>query len=156
MKPIYFDHSATTPLDKSVLKDMEPFFCDKFGNASSLHSFGQEAKAALEGARMQVANILNCQEKEVVFTSGGTESNNLALRGVVFGLLKKGHKKPMHIITTKIEHHAVLHTTEQLEEIFGFQVTYLDVDQNGFFDFGDVCQQRGWNRRASFGNRGSN
>lgn len=134
MKKIYFDHSATTPLASAVLEKMKPYFSEKYGNASSLHFFGQEAKAALEEARNMVAYSLNCKEDEIIFTSGGTEGNNLFIKGVAFNLFKKKFKGHFHIITAKIEHHAILHTVKQLEELFGFEVTYLDVDKNGVVD----------------------
>ncbi|MCK5212259.1 aminotransferase class V-fold PLP-dependent enzyme, partial [Candidatus Parcubacteria bacterium] len=104
---IYFDHSATTPTDKSVLKAMEPYFNSVFGNASSIHSFGQEALAGVDKARNQVAEYLNCAAEEVIFSSGATESDNLAVKGLVKALARQGINKP-HAITSVVEHDAVL------------------------------------------------
>ncbi len=103
MKRVYLDYAATTPTDPEVVKAMEPYFFDKFGNASSIHSFGQEAKKAIEDARDSVAKFLGADPSEIVFTSGGTESNNFALFGVAYALEKKGD----HIITSAIEYHAI-------------------------------------------------
>jgi len=130
---IYFDHSATTRVLPEVLEAMKPFFGERYANASSIHSMGREAKTALEGARKEVAMLLRAEPQEIVFTSGGTESDNLALKGVVlFGGRTKGH-----IVTTKIEHHAVLETCEHLKK-FGFDVTYLPVSPEGIVSLGDV------------------
>src|SRR4030042_5259845 len=126
MKKIYLDYAATTPLDKRVLKAMLPYFLEKFGNASSLHSFGQEAKAALEESREKIADLINAEPGEIIFTSGGTESDNIALQEVAYPNRNRGN----HIITTKIEHPAVLETCKFLEKD-GFRITYLDVDKNG-------------------------
>jgi len=126
---VYLDHAATTPVDKEVVKAMLPYFTKKFGNASSLHQPGQEAKEALEDSREKVAKLINAKPEEIIFTSGGTESDNMALKGVV------GNKK--HIITSKIEHHAVLNTAEYLEKN-GFKVTYLPVDKYGLVNPEDV------------------
>ncbi len=106
MRRVYMDANATTPLLPEVFEAMRPYFIERFGNASSVHSFGQQARGAVEMARMSVAALLHCRPAEIVFTSGGTESDNLAL----FGATKPGD----HIITTTIEHHAVLHAGEQL------------------------------------------
>jgi cysteine desulfurase len=133
MKRIYLDHSATTPLDRSVFEEMKPYFSSKFGNASSLHSFGREASEAVEEAREKVANVLKCKPSEVFFTSGGTEADNWALKGIVLANRKKGK----HIITSSIEHHAVLHTAQYLEKN-GCEVTYLPVDRYGFVKPEDV------------------
>lgn len=132
MKKIYLDHSATTAVDKNVLKAMLPYFSDKFGNATSLHSFGQEASAGAENAREQTAKFLNCNANEVVFTSGATEANNLAIYGVIKALKKKGVDKP-HIITTLIEHSAILEPCAELQRE-GVEVTYLKVKPNGVVD----------------------
>lgn len=132
MKRIYLDHSATTAVDKNVLKAMLPYFSNKFGNATSLHSFGQEASAGAETAREQVAKFLNCNANEVIFTSGATEANNLAIYGVIKALKKKGVDKP-HIITTLIEHSAILEPCAELQKE-GVEVTYLKVKSNGVVD----------------------
>ena len=133
-KNIYLDHSATTPVDKKVLKAMWPYFSDKFGNASSLHSFGQTASAAVSRARENVAEFLNCEAGEIVFTSGATEADNLAVLGVVGALSRSGQGK-MHVITSAIEHPAVLEPFRQLEA-GGVEVTYLPVGKNGVVNLG--------------------
>ncbi len=132
-KRIYFDHSATTRVLPEVEETMRPYFLEKWGNASSIHSFGREARGAIELARKHVAAILNCDPAEIVFTSGGTESDNLAIKGVA---LYKGKTKG-HIITTKVEHHAVSEPCEWLKR-FGFEVTYLPVSNDGLVDPGEV------------------
>ena len=124
---IYLDHNATTPVHEDVLAEMEPFFSREFGNPSSAHSLGGEPKKHLGGARERVAGLLGCKPAEVVFTSGGTESDNAAIKGAAFALRDKGN----HIVTSKTEHHAVLHACRYLEERFGCSVTYLDVDESG-------------------------
>jgi len=133
-KFIYMDHAATTAVDPRVVEAMLPYFTEKYGNASSIHAAGREAHEAMENARRTVADILGAHPEEVIFTSCGTESDNLAIRGVAFASRKKGN----HIITSSIEHHAVGHTCEQLEKEFGFEVTYLPVDQYGRVDPDDV------------------
>ncbi|MBI4812029.1 cysteine desulfurase [Candidatus Falkowbacteria bacterium] len=132
MKRIYLDHSATTPVDKKVLASMMPYFSKNFGNPSSIHTFGQVAMAGVDKAREQVARFLNCEIDEVIFTSGATESNNLAIKGAVRTLLKKGVEKP-HIITSRIEHPAVLEPCAELAKE-GAEVTYLPVKSNGVVD----------------------
>ncbi len=128
MKRIYLDNGATTPTHPEALKAMEPFFTQKYGNPSSIHSFGQEAKAAVDTAREDVQKLINARSpEEIIFTSGGTEADNLAVIGVAMARKKRGK----HIITSKIEHHAVLHPCEYLEKELGFQVTYLPVDEQG-------------------------
>ncbi|OAD45582.1 IscS protein [Polaribacter atrinae] len=122
----YLDSASTTKIDPRVLEVMQPYFSDYFGNASSNHQFGRKSKDAIENARKQTANIINCEEKEIIFTSGSTESINLAIKGYVESNIVKGN----HIITVKTEHKAVLSTCEYLETK-GFEVTYLDVDENG-------------------------
>ncbi|ODS39703.1 cysteine desulfurase NifS [Candidatus Altiarchaeales archaeon WOR_SM1_SCG] len=129
MEKIYLDNAATTPVAREVLDAMMPYFSEKYGNASSIHSFGTEAKEALEDAREKIANKLNANPYEIVFTSGGTESNNLALKGAALSNRKKGN----HIITTKIEHGSVLKPCKWLEKL-GFDVSYLDVDEYGLVD----------------------
>ena len=123
---VYLDHAATTYTDPEVFEAMKPYFCEVFGNASSLHGFGREAAKAVDKARGQVAAALGCKPSEVYFTSGGTESDNWALKGIMHAHTDKGR----HLITSKIEHHAVLHACEQLEKE-GFEVTYVDVDETG-------------------------
>lgn len=127
MKTIYVDNAATTPVSEKVIDAMIPFFNKYFGNPSSLYSVGAEAKIALDKARLDVAQCLGATANEIFFTSGGSESDNWAIKGVMYNLLKKGKK---HIITSKFEHHAVLHTVEALEKD-EFEVTYLDVHENG-------------------------
>lgn len=127
---LYMDYSATTPVKKEVLDEMMPYLTDYFGNASSFHTFGREAKNALDKARAQVANLINAKPNEIYFTAGGTESDNWAIEGIAYANKAKGN----HIITSKIEHHAVLHTCEYLEKYHGFEVTYLDVDSEGKVD----------------------
>jgi cysteine desulfurase len=126
MERIYLDHAATSPMDDRVLEKMIPHFSGNFGNPSSIHSFGRESRKWVDEARAHIAAEIGAAEQEIIFTSGGTEADNLAIMGTA--LARKNQGK--HIITTKIEHHAVLHTCEKLEED-GFEVTYLDVDQNG-------------------------
>lgn len=129
MKRIYMDHAATTPVDPAVAEAMKPFLSGKFGNASSLHSFGQEAKEALEESRSAIAKAIGAEADEIIFTSGGTESDNMALKGA----LKKGD----HLITSNIEHHAVLHTAQYLETQ-GVQVSYVKADRFGLASPSDV------------------
>lgn len=131
-KPIYFDHSATTPVDRRVLKAMLPYFSKNFGNPSSLHSFGQTAAVAVDQARQEAAEFLNCQPEEIIFTSGATEADNLAIFGVVKALRQATAGK-LHIITSAIEHPAVLEPFNQLKEQ-GVEVSYLPVKKNGVVD----------------------
>ncbi|MDW7733574.1 MAG: cysteine desulfurase NifS [Methanolobus sp.] len=136
MKRIYMDNSATTAVDPLVLDSMLPYFTEKFGNASSLHSFGHEAAEALSAARQQVADSIGAKSSEIIFTSGGTESDNLAIRGV---LAKRNCKtdRGQHIITSVIEHPAVLSTCKFLESI-GYDVTYVPVDSEGILDVAEL------------------
>jgi cysteine desulfurase len=129
MKRIYMDHSATTPVAPEVLAAMLPYFGEKFGNASSLHRSGREAKEALEDSREKVAALLGARAEEIIFTSGGTESDNLALKGIA----RKNRKHGKHIITTQIEHPAILETCRALEKE-GFEVTYLPVTAEGLVE----------------------
>jgi len=131
---IYFDHSATTPVDKKVLDKMLPYFNKNFGNPSSIHNFGQIAIAGVDKARKQISNFLNCEPEEVVFTSGATESNNLAIFGFLKAFLKnsKNKKKP-HFISSIIEHDAVIEPFMELESR-GYKVTYLKTQKNGVID----------------------
>lgn len=128
---VYLDHAATTPVDKEVLEAMLPFFDEKFGNASSLHAYGREAREALEKSREEVAKLINADADEIIFTGSGTESDNLAIKGIAF---KHGRG---HIITSKIEHPAVLETCKYLEKK-GFDVTFLPVDEYGLVKPEDV------------------
>ena len=130
---IYMDHSATTPVRPEVLDAMLPYFASDFGNPSSIYTIGQEARKSVDDARERIARILGARMSEIVFTSGGTESDNAALKGVAFALRALGN----HIITTGVEHHAVLHTCYQLEQ-FGFDITYLQVDEHGLVGPQDV------------------
>ncbi len=129
MRRVYMDANATTPLLPEVFEAMHPYFTERFGNASSVHSFGQQARGAVEQARMSVAALLHCRPAEIVFTSGGTESDNLAL----FGATRPGD----HLITTSIEHHAVLHAAEHLAHC-GREVTFLPVNAEGVVDPDDL------------------
>lgn len=126
MKSVYFDHAATTPVHPEVLEAMLPYFSEQFGNASSLHSYGQLAARAVEEARAQVAELINCDPREIIFTGSGTEADNFALKGIAEKLKSRGN----HIITSSIEHHAVEMTCRYLEKR-GFHVTYLPVDKDG-------------------------
>jgi cysteine desulfurase len=128
--PIYLDYNATTPLDPAVVAAMRPALERQFGNPSSGHTYGQIAKAAVEGARAQVAALLGCAPEEVVFTGGGSESDNHALKGIAFAQRARGN----HLITSRIEHPAVLATCRYLEGRHGFRVTYLPVDACGMVD----------------------
>ena len=129
MRRVYLDNNATSPLLPEVFEAMRPYFFEKFGNASSIHQQGQQSRSAVEQAREQVAELLNCRPAEIVFTSGGTESDNLAL----FGLVRPGD----HVIASAVEHHAVLNACKRLEEI-GCEVTYLPVDGCALVDPDDV------------------
>ncbi|MTI66458.1 MAG: cysteine desulfurase NifS [Firmicutes bacterium] len=132
-KNIYMDNAATTPMKKEVLDAMIPYYTEKFGNPSSIYAQGREAKKALDESRDKVAKILGATDKEIFFTSGGSESDNWAIKGACYANKNKGN----HIITTKIEHHAVLHACEYLERN-GFDVTYLDVDEYGMINIDDL------------------
>lgn len=129
MRLIYMDYSATTPVKEEVLQEMLPYFTEKFGNASSIYSTGRQAKHDMDAARKRIADHLHCAPGELYFTSGGSEADNWAIKGIAKARKSKGN----HIITSKIEHHAVLHVCETLEKE-GFDVTYLDVDEKGFVD----------------------
>jgi cysteine desulfurase len=129
LRRVYLDNNATTPVLPEVLDAMRPYFGEHFGNASSIHHYGQETRAAVERARDSVATLLGCRPAEIVFTSGGTEGDNLA----VAGLVTEGD----HVITSSVEHHAVLHAAKHLEEI-GCEVTFLPVDGRGLVDPEDV------------------
>ncbi|MXY20311.1 MAG: cysteine desulfurase [Dehalococcoidia bacterium] len=131
---IYMDNAATTPVRAEVVRAMFPYFTEYFGNASSIYELAQQSRGVLDDSRRAVAKSLGGRSSEIVFTSGGTESDNAALKGVAFALRNVGN----HIITSSIEHHAVLHTCHQLEQ-FGFDVTYLSVDGDGLVNPGDVA-----------------
>lgn len=133
MRRVYLDNSATTPTKKEVLDAMMPYFSEVYGNPSSIHGFGREAKKVVNQCRATIANLMNADEKELYFTAGGTESDNWAVKGMARTLKNKGN----HIITSKIEHHGILHTCETLEKE-GFEVTYLDVDGDGMVALDDL------------------
>ena len=133
MKPIYLDYAATTPADLAVVRAMIPYFHDAFGNPSAIYSYGQEAKSAIDKARSSIASLIGARDEEIVFTSGGTEADNFALKGVAFANQKKGN----HIITSSIEHHAVLESCKFLSKM-GFKITYLPVDHFGLVNPDDV------------------
>ena len=133
MGRIYLDYAATTPVHPEVVKAMLPYFSDVFGNPSAIYSYGQEAAAALEEARAKVAGLIGSRSEEIVFTSGGTEADNMALIGVANAMRSRGN----HIITTAIEHHAIIETAKFLEKN-GFELTYLGVDDQGIVDPDDV------------------
>lgn len=132
-KKIYFDYAATTPTKKEVVDTMLPYFTEKFGNPSSIYEFATENKMAIENARETIAKAIGADEKEIFFTSGGTESDNWGIKGIAESYKKKGN----HIITTAIEHHAVLHTCEYLGKN-GYEVTYLSVDDNGLINMEEL------------------
>ena len=123
---VYMDNGATTRVTEPVMAAMQPYFCEIFGNPSSVHAFGRQARKAVEAARAQVAKAIGAEPREIYFTGCGTEADNWALRGVAYANRQKGR----HIITTNFEHHAILHTCQQLEKE-GFEVTYLPVDRDG-------------------------
>ena len=131
---IYMDHAATTPVDPDVLAAMLPYFSERFGNPSSIYRLGRESYDALETAHETVARMLGCRPVEIIFTGGGSEADNLAIKGVAHAKRRRGD----HIITTAIEHHAVLHTCQQLERE-GYRVTYLSVDATGLVNPDDVA-----------------
>ena len=133
MKKIYLDYAATTPVDENVVREMMPYFSQKFGNPSSIHSFGQEALEAVDKARQQVTDFLNCNPSEIIFTSGATESNNMTIKGII----KASDIKNPHIITSSIEHHCVLNSYEAAEKE-ETEVTYLRVDKDGIINLEDI------------------
>lgn len=132
-KRIYMDHAATTRVDPTVVDAMLPYFTQHFGNASSLHAFGREAYNAMETARSKVAKLIGAEKDEVIFTAGGTESDNMAVKGIAF----RNRSKGKHIITTKIEHPAIMETCSYIETV-GFRVTYLPVDSSGLTDLSEL------------------
>jgi len=128
MEPIYLDHNATTPVDPAVVEAMLPYLTDRFGNASSVHHFGRDAKVALENAREQIAAFINCEPSELYFTSGGTESDNIAVLGAAYQLRSRKN----HLVVGATEHHAVLEPAEYLHNKEGFTLDLLPVDREGF------------------------
>ena len=137
MERIYMDYGASTPVDKEVIEEMMPYFDKFYGNPSSIHSFGREAFDAVEESRKKVADIICANEDEMVFTSGGTESDNLAIKGIAFRNKEKRGSKGTHIITSAIEHPGVLTTCKYMEKI-GFNVKYLPVDKHGLIDIKEL------------------
>ena len=125
----YFDHAATTKLDREVLEKMIPYLTEEYGNASSIYKLGSRARCVIEDARERVANAINANVNEIYFTSGGSESDNTALKGIAYANRNKGN----HIITSKIEHSAILSTCKALEKE-GFEITYINVDEYGIID----------------------
>lgn len=136
-RKIYLDYAATTPVDPRVISAMMPYFAELFGNPSSVHTFGQQAEAALESARDLVAGCLNCRPKEVIFTSCGSESDNLALRGAA--MAARRNRGANHLLISPVEHHAVSHTAKQLAEWYDFELEYLPVDESGMVSPSDVA-----------------
>jgi len=136
---IYLDYAATTPLDPRVLAAMQPYFTEDFGNPSSVHGFGQRAETALEEARGRMADLLNCQPEEILFTSGGTESDNLALRGAA--LAAREQRGATHLLISPVEHDAVSKTAKQLAKHFGFTLEFFPVDKFGMVQPHEVAQQ---------------
>ena len=135
---IYLDHAATTPLDPAVLEAMMPYLTTRFGNPSSIYAAGRDARAGLDWARANIAKILNCQAREIVFTSGATEADNLAVKGVAWKHRLQHPDRPGHIVTTAFEHHAVLHSVEYLEK-FGFEATYVRPGPDGIVRVEDIA-----------------
>ncbi len=138
-KPIYLDYAATTPLDPRARSRMLPFFDEAFGNPSSVHSWGQQAEAELEQARAQIAGYLGCESDELIFTSGGSESDNLALRGAAFAA--RNGRSANHILISPVEHPAVLETARQLQRLHGFQLEFLSVDEFGQVEPADLARR---------------
>lgn len=136
---VYLDYAATTPVDPRVVAVMQPYFSELFGNPSSVHTFGQQAESALEGARETVAGLLNCSSDEVIFTSCGSESDNLALRGAA--LAARQQRGANHLLISPVEHHAVSHTAEQLRDLHGFELEYLPVDSHGVVHPAEVSRR---------------
>ncbi len=135
----YFDYAATTPVDARVLEKMIPYFSQVFGNTSSIHRFGQQAEGALEQSRHELSGALNCREKEIIFTSCGSESDNLALRGAA--LAARELRGANHLLISPVEHHAVSKTAEQLARLHGFELEVLSVDRFGRVDPGEVASR---------------
>ena len=133
MENVYFDNAATTRLDEDVLKEMLPYLIEDYGNASAIYKLGRESRKAIEEARERIAKVLNCKPNEIYFTAGGSESDNTAIKGIAHSYKNKGN----HIITSKIEHPAVLETCKELEKE-GFEVSYISVDENGVIDLEEL------------------
>ncbi|MFH1183999.1 MAG: cysteine desulfurase family protein [Chloroflexota bacterium] len=138
---IYLDHAATTPVDERVLAAMQPYFTEAFGNPSSVHRYGQQAERAVDSARETVAGILNCMPQEIIFTSCGTESDNLAIRGAAFSARERSGAD--RILTSRVEHHAVSRTAEQLAQHHGFSLDWLEIDEHGSTHPGAVRRELG-------------
>jgi len=134
MSNIYLDNSATTSVDTQVLDAMLPYFSNKFGNASSVHSFGQEARAAIDNARYKIAEFLNCKSTEIIFTSGGSESDNLAIKGI----LEASEIEKPHIITLAFEHHAILETVKELESDEKIEATFIRPNCDGIIEIAEI------------------
>jgi cysteine desulfurase len=139
MNKTYLDYAATTPVDPRVLDAMLPYFTETFGNPSSIHLYGQKAEAAMETARETVAHLLNGKPNEIIFTSCGSESDNLAVRGAA--LAARAGRRANHLLISPVEHHAVSHTTEQLAQLFGFELEYLPVDKYGMVHPDEVARR---------------
>ncbi len=133
MRKVYLDHSATTPIDERVLEAMLPYLKDNYGNPNSIHTWGRTTRKAIEEAREKVAELINADPSEIVFTGGGSEADNLAIKGIAFALKEKGN----HLITSAVEHHAVLDTFDWLKKM-GFEVTILGVDEYGMVDVSEL------------------
>ncbi|MFY9457812.1 MAG: cysteine desulfurase family protein [Candidatus Spechtbacterales bacterium] len=137
MKKVYLDYASTAPVDPAVLKAMEPYFREKFGNPGAMHHFGQEAQAAVDSSRQKIADFFGCQFEEIIFTGSATESNNLAMRGIVKHFSQNVRGLTPHIVTSAVEHKSVLETCRSLEKE-GVEVTYLPAAKDGFVRPGDV------------------
>jgi cysteine desulfurase len=135
VRNVYLDHSASTPVDARVSEAMLPYHADIFGNSSSAHGYGRAAEKAIEDARETIASIFNCQPTEIIFTSGGSESDNLAIRGVAWSRVGEGR----HLVTTPVEHSAVAKTVEQMANVMGFEQTVLQVDRDGQVNLEDLA-----------------
>ena len=138
-QPVYLDYAATTPVDPRVLEEMLPYFNQRFGNPSSTHAYGRQAEAAIEDSRESIANTLNCSPEEIIFTSCGSESDNLALRGIALAARKE--RNANHVLISPVEHHAVSITAEQLALLHEFEVEYLDVDEYGMVNLADIAER---------------
>jgi len=135
---VYLDYAATSPVKKEVARVMELYFSEKFGNASSIHSFGQEARTAVDESREILAKFFNCKPQEIIFTSGGSEADNLVIKGITIAAWKKNNKKPVHIITSAFEHPAVLESCQHLEKNGIAEVSYIKPDKKGIIDPEDI------------------